>query len=64
VKVPYYAYAGLFDFQNLVQIIWLLPIIPLGVALGRWLTDKIDRVWFERLIIGLLLLSSIILLLE
>jgi uncharacterized membrane protein YfcA len=64
VKVPYYAYAGLFDFHRLVQILWLLPVIPVGVALGRWITNKIDRVWFERLIVVLLLVSGILLLLE
>jgi len=64
IKVPYYAYAQLFDFHKLVQILWLMPVIPLGVALGRWLTDKIDRIWFERLIVVLLLVSALLLLLE
>jgi uncharacterized membrane protein YfcA len=62
--VPYYAYAKLFDFDRLVQILWLLPIIPMGVALGRWMTNKIDRVWFERLIVILLLVSGLLLLFE
>jgi uncharacterized membrane protein YfcA len=64
VKVPYYAYAKLFDFDRLIHILWLLPVIPLGVALGRWMTSKIDRVWFERLIVILLLVSGFALLLE
>jgi uncharacterized membrane protein YfcA len=64
VKVPYYAYAHLFDFHRLGQILWVLPVIPLGVALGRWLTNKIDRLWFERLIVVLLLVSGLLLLLE
>jgi uncharacterized membrane protein YfcA len=63
IKVPYYAYAGLFNFQLLLKIIWLIPIIPLGVVLGRWLTDKIDRIWFERMIVVLLLISGFMLLL-
>ena len=64
IKVPYYAYAHLFDLHQMVKILWLLPVIPIGVALGRWLAYKIDRLWFERLIIILLLVSGIMLLLE
>ncbi len=64
VKVPYYAYAHLFNFHRMLEILWLMPIIPLGVALGRWMTNKINRVWFERLIVVLLLVSGLLLLLE
>jgi uncharacterized membrane protein YfcA len=64
IKVPYYAYARLFDFHRLVQILWLMPVIPIGVVLGRWMTNKIDRVWFERLIVILLLVSALLLFLE
>ncbi len=64
VKVPYYAYARLFDFHRMVEIIWVMPVIPLGVGLGRWLTNRIDRIWFERLIVILLLVSGLLLLLE
>jgi uncharacterized membrane protein YfcA len=64
IKVPYYAYARLFNFHQMLQILWLMPVIPLGVALGRWLTNKINQLWFERLIIVLLLVSGILLLLE
>jgi hypothetical protein len=64
VKVPYYAYARLFDFHRMLEILWLMPIIPVGVVLGRWMTNKIDRIWFERLIVILLLVSGLLLLLE
>ena len=64
VKVPYYAHAKLFDFDRLAQIVWLLPVIPLSVVLGRWMAKKIDRVWFERMIVILLLVSGVVLLLE
>jgi uncharacterized protein len=63
IKVPYYAYARLYNFHELVNILWLMPIIPLGVFFGRWLTDKINHIWFERLIIILLLVSGLSLLL-
>jgi uncharacterized protein len=64
VKVPYYAYANLFNFHRMVEVLWLMPVIPLGVMLGRWMTNKINRLWFERLIIVLLLVSGLLLLLE
>jgi uncharacterized membrane protein YfcA len=50
--------------HRMVQILWLLPVIPLGVALGRWMTNKINRVWFEWLMVILLLVSGLLLLLE
>jgi uncharacterized membrane protein YfcA len=31
VKVPYYIYARLFNFQQMWKLIWLLPLLPLGV---------------------------------
>lgn len=64
IKVPYYAYAQLFDFHRLTQVLWLMPVIPVGVALGRWLTNKINQLWFERLIVVLLLISGLLLLIE
>jgi uncharacterized membrane protein YfcA len=64
VKVPYYAYAGLFDIHRLGHVLWLLPIIPLGVAIGKWMTGKINQIWFERLIVVLLLTSGLLLLFE
>lgn len=64
IKVPYYTYAQLFDFHRLTQVLWLMPVIPVGVALGRWLTNKINHLWFERLIVALLLISGVLLLIE
>jgi uncharacterized membrane protein YfcA len=64
VKVPYYAYAGLFDFERLLHVVWLLPVIPLGVWLGRWMVGKVNRIWFERVIVAALLLTAVMLLLE
>jgi uncharacterized membrane protein YfcA len=64
IKVPYYFYARLFDFHRLLQIVWLAPIIPLGVWIGRWAAGKINRVWFERIIVVLLFATAVMLLLE
>jgi hypothetical protein len=58
IKVPYYFYAGLFDFQLLLRIAWLLPLVPAGVWVGRWAAGKVNKETFERVIIGLLVLTA------
>jgi uncharacterized membrane protein YfcA len=64
VKVPYYMYAGLFDFQQMWKLIWLLPLLPLGVWGGKWLADKISREVFERVIVVLLVVTALLLIFE
>ena len=61
LKVPSYAYAGLFDSDQLLRIVWLLPLIPVGVWIGKWASTRINKVAFERLIIGLLVMTSLLL---
>jgi uncharacterized membrane protein YfcA len=58
VKVPYYLSAGILRLDLSWQFAWLLPLTPLGVWMGKRLVQRIDRLWFERLVIVLLLLSS------
>jgi uncharacterized membrane protein YfcA len=64
IKVPYYFYAHLFDFPQLLKVLFLLPVIPLGVGVGRWAASRINRLVFERVIVVLLFISGIMLLLE
>jgi uncharacterized membrane protein YfcA len=61
IKVPYYLYAGLFDFDLLRQIAWILPLVPIGVWTGRWLAYRVDRQTFENIIVGLLFINGIML---
>ncbi len=61
VKVPYYAYSGLFNFAMLWDVIWLLPILPLGVWVGKWVSTRIDKVLFERVITVLLAITALML---
>lgn len=58
VKVPFYFYADLFDFGRLGQLLWLLPLIPMGVWTGRWAAFKVNPLTYERIIIALLIISS------
>ncbi|MBN1147062.1 MAG: sulfite exporter TauE/SafE family protein [Anaerolineales bacterium] len=62
IKVPYYFYAGLFDFETLLKLAWLAPLVPLGVWLGKRLVERVDKAWFERIIIALLLITGTLLL--
>jgi hypothetical protein len=61
VKVPYYVYAQLFDFQQMRSLIWLLPLLPLGVWGGKWAAEKISQEVFERVIVALLALTALLL---
>lgn len=63
IKVPYYFYARLFDFQLLIRIAWLLPLVPLGVWVGRWAAGKVNKQVFERIIVSLLVVTAILLIL-
>lgn len=58
IKVPYYFYADLFDWPLLGRMAWMLPLVVVGVALGRWLSVRIQPAAFDRLILVLLLISA------
>ncbi|MCB0226696.1 MAG: sulfite exporter TauE/SafE family protein, partial [Anaerolineae bacterium] len=64
LKVPSYYYLGLFDFNLLWQVAWLLPLLPLSVWIGKLLATKVNKVLFDRIIIGLLALTALFLLFE
>jgi uncharacterized membrane protein YfcA len=61
IKVPYYVYAGLLTWPRVQQIAWVLPLVPLFVWLGRWLSRQVDPATFERIIVWLLALSGVML---
>jgi uncharacterized membrane protein YfcA len=61
IKVPYYLYARLFDLNRLLGITWLMPLVPAGVWIGRWAADRVDKLTFERIIVGLLVVAAILL---
>ena len=64
IKVPTYFYAGLFDFNLLWQVAWLLPLLPLSVWVGKSIATKINKAIFDRIMVFFLALSGILLLLE
>ncbi len=44
-----YAWLGLIDARNMTTSALLLPLAPLGVWAGVWLTRRIDPAWFYRI---------------
>lgn len=44
-----YAWLGLIDLRNMATSLLLLPLAPVGVWLGVWLTRRIASTWFYRL---------------
>jgi uncharacterized membrane protein YfcA len=61
IKVPFYMYADLFDSELLRRIAWILPLVPIGVVIGRWVIVRVNAVTFERIIVSLLLINAVLL---
>lgn len=61
IKVPYYWYAGLFNFQLLWQVAWILPLVPIGVWLGKQFSNKVNKETFDKVMVALLVIASILL---
>jgi len=61
LKVPYYLNLGLLDLREFLPLVWLLPLIPLGVWVGKKLVHRIDAQLFEKVITALLIITAILL---
>jgi uncharacterized membrane protein YfcA len=61
VKVPYYYFTGMFDFQLLWRVAWVFPIVPFGVWIGRWLVTKVSKTIFDNIILVLLVITALLL---
>lgn len=59
VKIVPYAALGQLDMTNLTISAMLLPIAPIGVLLGVWLTKWIDGVLFYRILYGLIFIAGL-----
>lgn len=44
-----YAWLGLIDLRNMGTALLLMPLAPIGVWLGMWLTHRTRPTWFYRL---------------
>ena len=63
IKIPFYAAAGLFNLARIVHIAWLLPLVPVGVWLGRLFVVRVSPKTFELVILVFLVISALLLLL-
>lgn len=61
LKVPLYFQQHLFSMERIVSVIWALPIVVIGVWLGRKAVNYIDQQTFERVMMVLLVLAVILL---
>ncbi|MDX1435800.1 MAG: sulfite exporter TauE/SafE family protein [Anaerolineales bacterium] len=61
IKVPYYFYAGLFHVDLLTRALWLLPLLPAGVWVGRWAAARVSKESFDMIILIVLILSALLL---
>lgn len=64
IKVPYYYAAGLFNFDLQLRLLPFALLTPLGVLAGRYLVQRINKPTFDRVVMVLLLISSLLLLLR
>lgn len=63
MKLPGLLVANLLDFRDLAGVLWALPLIPLGVWLGRTIVQRLNKTAFERFMLVVLGFAGIILLL-
>lgn len=64
IKLPFYGASGLIRLPILVRTFWLLPLLPIGVWLGKKFALWVAKETFERIILALLVVSAILLLIE
>lgn len=64
VKVPYYVYAGLFDFPRPALLALAFPAVPLGVWAGRQFVRRVEKAAFDRIIVALLAIAGLLLIFD
>lgn len=62
LKLPGLIVAGIFDLNNLLGVIWVVPLIPFGVWVGRKIIDRINQQVFEAIMLAVLLVAALMLL--
>ena len=64
IKLPFFLSTRVIDTAELVNILWVLPAIPVGVWLGKKLLTRLNQTAFEWVMIGLLTYTGFSLLLR
>jgi uncharacterized membrane protein YfcA len=63
LKLPAQAFAGLIHFERVLAALWILPVIVVGVGVGRWAVGRINQDVFEQILLFLLFVASMVLIL-
>ena len=58
-KLPFYYAIDLIDMKVLIFDVWMLPFIPLGSWLGKWMHDRVSESIFNWVILVLTLIAGI-----
>ena len=59
IKVPGFLYTGVLDLPLLFSLWWVFPFIPIGIWIARLTLTRVSPAAFERIIIVLLIFSSL-----
>lgn len=62
IKLPPLILAGIFNVNDLIRVLWVLPLLPFGVWLGKLLVKRINQAAFERLMLVVLTITGLYLL--
>lgn len=62
LKLPGFLAANVIDLPRLVGVLWVLPIIPVGVWIGKWIIVRLNQRVFEWLMLILLAYAGVSLL--
>ncbi|MCC6613591.1 MAG: sulfite exporter TauE/SafE family protein [Anaerolineae bacterium] len=62
LKLPGLIAAQKFDLNDLLSVLWALPVIPIAVFVGRWAVKRLDRRRFDQIMLAVLTINAIILL--
>ncbi len=61
MKLPFYIAAGMMDFRQYLYLAFFLPMIPLGVWVGKRFVNWINKDLFEKIITIWLFISGLLL---
>lgn len=58
-KLPFYLAVGLVDYSVLRFDLFLIPLVPMGSYLGKWMHHRVSERWFNRIILVLTFVAGI-----
>ena len=62
IKLPGFLYTGVLDVPRLLSLWYVFPFVPLGIVAARLLVLRLNQLWFERVVMAMLLAAAALLL--